>query len=1021
MATSVETPAGSFSAWLKTHQSNLLTDWGLQIQQTPELRPREDLQDHSFTHALEDFFALILQQIRLPNDYRPFRNAISEGSLDAFTPDAACRLFLVLKRVILDQLSANSEEEEGVGDILDEILLRLAQFMHETRYQEIREEENERAQALSGTRRQLNSLLETMNEGFTALDNEEHITIFNQQMEQITGYDRDEVLDQSISKIYTPESLKIIRSELEKRRQGQSSSYEAHIAHKDGQSIPVRISGAPLYDNQSFHIGSFAVITDISIQAQVQETLQKRNQEIARLLSDERKRTAHFAIINQVAQLALTTLDPDEIFRRVVHAIQENFGYYHTSLFLVDKSANQMVLHARTGVYEPFFHEGYCQQMDQGIVGSVGTTGDPLLANDVSKEPHHIFAFPEEEATRAELCVPIKIGTQIIGVLDVQSQQHGIFGENDLAALQILADQLAWAIHNARLFQETRKLKEFNEQVLQTIPLPILLLDQDLQVVFANQRYLNYHNLTSEQIIGHALPEVRPSSHLVTEEGRQALQQAFKNPAPILLDRVSLQTEMYKNRVVNIRLSQQAATDGSPLVLVVIEDITESLEKAYESSLLHRLSQTMQGILDLDRLLYAALTCVTAGTALGFNRAILFLVNKTDGTLEGKMGVGPSSPEEATQIWRELASKNPTLDDILEEYDRRGSTQSPLDQVARQIRIPLDEPDDILARSIRERQTLKAVEEEALHISPALWAALGSRHFVVTPLVAHDQVVGAIVADNLYSSAPITDDSVDRLVAFASHVALALENAELYRRLEEKVQELERTQEELVQAERLSVIGEMSARIAHEIRNPMTTIGGFARSILKSSDPDRIQTAGRIIVEEVERLENLLNDTLDFTRPNPLHRSPIELEAILDDIRQMLKKDIQNQAISYTQHIHPDLPSLNLDAAQFKQVLLNLFQNALQAMAEGGTLTVSAQPLPEGVEIRIQDTGEGIAPEHLEEIFSPFFTTKTYGTGLGLPISKKIIEDHQGCILFESEPGKGTTVSIHLPSEGPAS
>ena len=210
----------------------------------------------------------------------------------------------------------------------------------------------------------------------------------------------------------------------------------------------------------------------------------------------------------------------------------------------------------------------------------------------------------------------------------------------------------------------------------------------------------------------------------------------------------------------------------------------------------------------------------------------------------------------------------------------------------------------------------------------------------------------------------------------------------------------------------------MSARIAHEIRNPMTTIGGFARSILKSSDPDRTQTAGRIIVEEVERLENLLNDTLDFTRPNPLHRSPIELEAILHDIRQMVAEEIQNQAISYAQHIHPDLPSLHLDAAQFKQVLLNLFQNALQAMAEGGTLTVSAQPLQEAVEIRVQDTGEGIAPEHLEEIFSPFFTSKTYGTGLGLPISKKIIEDHQGHLLFESEPGKSTTVSIHLPLEG---
>ena len=147
----------------------------------------------------------------------------------------------------------------------------------------------------------------------------------------------------------------------------------------------------------------------------------------------------------------------------------------------------------------------------------------------------------------------------------------------------------------------------------------------------------------------------RPTSYLLTSEGLKNLQTVFQKGEAQRLSSLNIPTENFKNRVVDLLIAR-LDTISAPLALVVFEDITESLEKSYESSLLRQISQTMQGILDIDRLLYAILTCVTAGTGLGFNRAILLQVNAEQKVLEGKIGVGPANQTKAARIWAELAS-----------------------------------------------------------------------------------------------------------------------------------------------------------------------------------------------------------------------------------------------------------------------------------------------------------------------------------------------------------------------------
>lgn len=985
--------------------------WKQRISGMATVRLREDLDASTTDGILDVFFDLLAGQVDTPGDYTRFRTRILAGEISNFTPDAACRMVIALKKSIFDVVGMDSAHRADIEATMDEILLRTSEYSHETRHRAHMGD-------LQASEARFRTLIETMNEGFTAIDADDNLTFFNRRMENISGHHRSDMIGKPVSRLYTEESNQKLADQLQKRRKKESSTYQLQVQNKEGKQVPVRISGAPMLDAQGNYQGSFAVITDISEQVQTEYLLRQRNDEIARLLEGEKRRATHFATINRVAQMALSTLDPNEIFRRVVKEVLESFNYQHVSLYLVEPETGHMVMRARAGQYEAFFAEGYRQKIGTGIVGTVVASGNPLLANDAASDPRRIIAFPEEISVCSELCVPIKTGDRVLGALDVLSREKGIFDQTDMHALQVLADHLAWAIHNARLYQETRELKEFSEQVLQTIPLPLLLLDRAMHVVFANTGYLTYHGLSADAVVGKPLEKSRPNAFLVTPEGREALSAVFDTGHPCHLKGLRIPTGTYYNRVVDMLITRLETAKGHPLALVVIEDITESLEKAYESSLLRQISQTMQGILDSDRLLYAILTCVTAGTGLGFNRAILLQVDAERSALEGKMGVGPANQAEASRIWSELARQNPSVEDILTAYERQVPFgDSALSRAAVQIHVHLSDPDDVLARAVRERRTFTVTEQDALSISPALWAALGTHHFVVTPLVVQNRAVGVIVADNLYSGAPITPDSVDLLQAFAGHAGLALENAGLYRQLQEKIAELQRTQEELVQSERLAVIGELSAQIAHEIRNPLATIGGFARAMLRRPDADRTQTAARVISEEVARLETLLTDILNYTRPRQLSPQRTDLARLIKDVHKMIAEGLDERGIAYCQDADATLPEVPVDIDQFKQVLINLLKNAYQAMPDGGTLSVflRTKPAENTLEIEIRDTGEGMTPDVQEKLFSPYFTTKTTGTGLGLAISRQIVERHGGTIALESQKSVGTSVFIRLP------
>jgi len=285
---------------------------------------------------------------------------------------------------------------------------------------------------------------------------------------------------------------------------------------------------------------------------------------------------------------------------------------------------------------------------------------------------------------------------------------------------------------------------------------------------------------------------------------------------------------------------------------------------------------------------------------------------------------------------------------------------------------------------------------------------------VVAPLSEVAGQVGGIMSQELFLVALFF------LVVILATVVLILVavswNRVLAREVNLKTKELLESQERLVRSEAFAAVGEAAAYVSHEIKNPLMVIGGLARQVERTiEDGVAIKQKLQIIQSEVERLENFLGDLRDFTRPPMPSKQPVNLNDIIHEVDILMQEQATSQGVTLEEHLDPHLPSLEADPNQMKQVLLNLVKNALEALDSGGQVLLSSGGDNHEVWFTVQDNGGGMPPEVLEKIFSPFFTTKEKGTGLGLAVIHKIVADHHGEIAVHSTPDQGTVIRVNLP------
>ena len=239
---------------------------------------------------------------------------------------------------------------------------------------------------------------------------------------------------------------------------------------------------------------------------------------------------------------------------------------------------------------------------------------------------------------------------------------------------------------------------------------------------------------------------------------------------------------------------------------------------------------------------------------------------------------------------------------------------------------------------------------------------------------------------------------------------------ESHRKLREQTEVLFQTEEHLRRADRLSALGELSAGMAHEIRNPLGSIKGAAeilRDDYGSGEPKAEFV--QILLKETDRLNTIVQEFLNFARPRLPEYQETDVNGVLESVLALTAQPARKAGITVERRFDPAIGRRNLDGGLLKQAFLNLVLNAIQAMPAGGTLTLTTALRDGTIEVQVSDTGVGIPVENRKKLFSPFFTTKTEGTGLGLAITYRIIENHRGTIDVASEPGKGATFTVRIP------
>jgi len=296
------------------------------------------------------------------------------------------------------------------------------------------------------------------------------------------------------------------------------------------------------------------------------------------------------------------------------------------------------------------------------------------------------------------------------------------------------------------------------------------------------------------------------------------------------------------------------------------------------------------------------------------------------------------------------------------------------------------------------------------------------RSEIAAPMLGGESVIGVI---NIESNKPGAFKPSDKelLMTLAAHAARVWENSMLYQMAQQRNQQLlesykklSETQHELIRKERLAALGEMAAIVAHEIRNPMTAIRGFAQRIGKRlGDVATVRKYLEIIISETDRLGEVLESVLEFGKKPVIHKHSLRIDSIVGDALLLLDDRIKSKALTVRKNIAPGLPQVMLDEDQMKQVIINLLQNALDVTPRGKAMGIEAVKDDTQLLIRVTDSGTGVAPEINEKIFDPFFTTKLHGTGLGLAMAQKIVEEHNGIIDVANLPNKGAAFTVRLP------
>ena len=420
-----------------------------------------------------------------------------------------------------------------------------------------------------------------------------------------------------------------------------------------------------------------------------------------------------------------------------------------------------------------------------------------------------------------------------------------------------------------------------------------------------------------------------------------------------------------------------------------------NLELNYKIKQLLAMQETGKAILsvlELDQVLIVIMNILS--NVCEINRALIMIVNEEGKYLEYLQSVGFNGvvPEEV---------KN--------------------------YRVPLSRVSNILVRvaSTGHSEYIPEIESSGLNKENVVLTYGKPTSAYVVPLITRSKVIGVIATDAV-NSRGIPKETRETLDIFTPQIAIAIENARLYSRLQDQMEELKKSHALLSRAEKFSFLGNLAARLAHEIKNPMTAIGTFLQMLPRKFDDEEFRNEFyNIAMEETTRVNNLISELLDLVKKEKPHFEFNDLHDLIEKMILLISPQSHAENIEVVKKFDPEIGQVWLDSEKMKQVFLNILSNAVEFTPQGGKIEISTRNLIEngsskGIRIAIKDNGTGISGSMIEKIFDPYFTTKHKssmhnGTGLGLFIAHQNMQDHDGTIEVKSVVNEGATFILTLP------
>jgi len=495
-----------------------------------------------------------------------------------------------------------------------------------------------------------------------------------------------------------------------------------------------------------------------------------------------------------------------------------------------------------------------------------------------------------------------------------------------------------------------------------------------------------------------------------------------------------------------VRDQERLTEEGSPsapILRVLLAEIKRNKSKLstmvgfldsrnLEIQFLHEIVTVLQTSLELDEVLSVALTAITAGKGFGMNRAFLLLTDKDRTTLKGYMGVGPKDFQEAWEIWEEISRDDLSLREMATQFHQTkfSAEKNKFHDILERLSFPMSNEGHILVRSLNERRAI--LVRDAQHhpeVDPSLAETIGVDTFLILPLISRNRRIGVILADNFITRKPITQQDMSFMETLTFPVAFAIERASLYERLHEDLEKLSvantklhEQQELIVRMEKLALLGKITSSIAHSIRNPLTVIGGFARSLLKNiteDDPKREPLEN--IVQKSKQLEDVLSEVLGYADSVFPAIDEWDVNQMVETISRELKKKTEGCGITITLALAPNLPLIYLDYRQIAYCIKKILSNSIKAMMPPGEVSLETRLVDDCIIVEIRDTVPVPEREAHEAFLDPGMTGRDDSGDMELSFCRVILENYSKSFTVERYPGIGSRylLELSLKKEGP--